>query len=39
MVMHMQVKGIMTENVNKVAQRGEKLEDIRERAGETLYQQ
>jgi hypothetical protein len=30
----LQVKGVMRNNINKVAERGEKLEDIGERAGE-----
>ena len=29
-----QVKGVMRQNIEKVAQRGEKLEDLGERAGE-----
>lgn len=32
---HHQVKGVMVENIEKVTQRGEKLEDLGERAGET----
>ena len=31
-----QVKGVMRNNIEKVAQRGEKLEDLGERAGEDL---
>ncbi len=30
-----QVKGVMIDNIDKVTQRGEKLEDINERAGQT----
>ena len=33
-LIHMQVKGVMRQNIEKVAQRGEKLEDLGERAGE-----
>lgn len=31
--MYPQVKGVMRQNINKVAERGEKLEDLGERAG------
>ena len=31
--MLLQVKGVMRSNINKVAERGDKLDDISERAG------
>lgn len=34
-----QVKGVMVQNIEKVTQRGEKLEDLGERAGQTPYTQ
>ena len=33
----LQVKGVMIENIDKVTQRGEKLDDINERAGNVLH--
>ncbi len=32
----MQVKGVMVENIEKVTQRGDRLEDLGERAGNLL---
>ena len=34
--MLLQVKGVMSDNINKVVERGAKLEDLEERAGQNL---
>ena len=32
-----QVKGVMSDNINKVVERGEKLDDLEERAGKGVF--